>query len=189
MNARDRKAPRHPLAPTEIWAGNAHYRVKDGIIRLADLPATVGWALKEVLVAGALCNNASDATELALLSAAKAGRLDEPTLSEVFPWLAEVAATPDHPVMATLHETVGTRVIYAKGPLDRLLPACVDMLDTHGRNWPLDAEDIVERAAALVAQGMQVVALARKSHGGMKLSAMDLNGGLTFIGMVGIAPN
>jgi hypothetical protein len=63
------------------------------------------------------------------------------------------------------------------------------MLDTHGRNWPLDAEDIVERAAVLAAQGMQVVALARKSHGGTKLCAAELNGGLTFIGMVGIAPS
>jgi magnesium-transporting ATPase (P-type) len=177
------------MTVTEIWAGNAHYRIRDGIIRLADMPATVGWALKEVLVAGALCNNGVDATELALLGAAKAGRLDEPTLSEVFPWLAEVAATPDHPVMATLHETAGKQVIYAKGPLDRLLPACVDMLDTHGRNWPLDAEDIVERAAVLAAQGMQVVALARKSYGGTKLCTAELNGGLTFIGMVGIAPS
>lgn len=189
MNARDRQAPQRPMTPTEIWAGNAHYRVKDGIIRLADMPATVGWALKEVLVAGALCNNAADATELALLSAAKAGRLDEPTLSEVFPWLAEVAATPDHPVMATLHETVGTRVIYAKGPLDRLLPACMDMLDTHGRNWPLDAEDIVERAALMVANGIQVVALARKAHVATTLSPADLTAGLTFVGLVGLAPS
>ncbi|HTY02422.1 MAG TPA: hypothetical protein VMC81_01710 [Rhodocyclaceae bacterium] len=175
-------------AVREIWAGNAHYRVMDGSIRLADMPATVGWALKEVLVAGALCNNAADAADLALLAAARAGRLDEPTLAEVFPWLAEVLPTPQQPVMATLHETAGAHVIYAKGPLERVLPACVDMLDTHGRNWPLDAETIAERAAVLCARGVQVVALARKTQAAPTLAPADLIRGLTFVGLVGIAP-
>ena len=175
-------------AVREIWAGNAHYRVINNTIRLADLPATVGWALKEVLVASALCNNEADATEMALLNAARFGRIDEATLREVFPWLGEVPATPDQPVMATLHETAGVQVIYARGPLERLLPACIDMLDTHGRNWPLDAEDIVERTAVMVANGLHVVALARKAHAGTTLSLTDLNADLTFVGLVGIAP-
>lgn len=172
----------------EIWAGNAHYRVEADGIRLADQPATVGWALKEVLVAGALCNNRSDPIELALIDAARMGRIDEPTLAEVFPWLAEVPATPQQPMLATLHESAGTRVIYVRGPLASVLPACEDMLDPHARRWPLATEDVTERAAALGAMGLQVTALARKQHQSMTtLTAADLRSGLTLIGFVGIA--
>jgi cation-transporting P-type ATPase F len=170
----------------EIWAGNAHYLVKPEAIQLAGLPATVGWALKEVLVAGALCNNGIDPIELALLDAARIGRLHEPTLREVFPWLAEIVATPQQPVMATLHETAGTQVIYARGPIDVILPACTDMLDTHGRQWPLAIDDVTERTAALAAQGLHVVALARKRLDRTQLAPEDLHSGLTLVGTVGL---
>ena len=171
----------------EIWAGNAHYIVKPEAIQLAGLPATVGWALKEVLVAGALCNNGIDDADLALLDAARIGRLDDLTLNEVFPWLAEISASPGQPLMATLHESAGTQLIYARGPVAAVLPACADMLDTHGRHWPLATEDIVERAEALLAKGMQVIALARKRVEQSTLVAADLRSGLTLVGVVALA--
>jgi hypothetical protein len=179
-------------AVREIWAGNAHYRVLGGTIRLADLPATIGWALKEVLVASVLCNDATyreddDPVERALLMVARAGHLDEATLREVFPRLDRLTVTPEPPIIATLHETAGTQVIYAKGPIDRMLPACSDMLDTHGRRWPLATEDITERTAALSANGLTVVALARKAHDSGSLSPADVACGMTLVGVVGLA--
>jgi hypothetical protein len=191
LNARDRQAPRRRIAATEIWAGNAHYRVSDGTIRLADLPATIGWALKEVLVASVLCNDATyreddDPVERALLMVARAGHLDEATLREVFPRLDRLIVPPEPPIMATLHETAGIQVIYAKGPIERLLATCGDMLDTHGRRWPLATEDITERTAALSANGLTVVALARKAHDSGSLSPAEVAGGMTFVGVVGL---
>jgi magnesium-transporting ATPase (P-type) len=186
----------------EIWAGNAHYMVtggEPGLIELAGQPATVGWALKEVLVAGALCNDAAirraedrwqiagDPTEGALLVAARKAKLDEATLRELFPRLDELPFDAGRQAMATLHDAGGERnVIYLKGAVERLLPACADMLDTHGRRWPLDAESIEERAADMAADGLRVLALARKAHDGDTLAGADIAAGLTFVGLVGM---
>jgi calcium-translocating P-type ATPase len=187
----------------EIWAGNAHYRVatgEHGGIELAGQPATVAWALKEVLVAGVLCNDAAlhreegrwqvagDPTEGALLIAAHKGRLDVATLRELFPRLDELPFDAARQAMATLHDAGGEQnVIYVKGALERLLPACTDMLDTHGRHWPLDAESLEERAATMAADGLRVLALARKSHAGEHLAEGDIVAGLTFVGLIGMA--
>ncbi|MBI4998589.1 MAG: cation-transporting P-type ATPase [Rhodocyclales bacterium] len=186
----------------EIWAGNAHYKVgggEHGAIELAGQPATIGWALKEVLVAGVLCNDAAvsredgrwqvagDPTEGALLVAARKGKLDEATLRELFPRLDELPFDAGRQAMATLHDAGGEQnVIYVKGAVERLLPACEDMLDTHGRRWPLDAESIEERAADLAADGLRVLALARKAHHGDTLAGEDVAAGLTFVGLVGM---
>jgi len=187
----------------EIWAGNAHYRVatgEHGGIELAGQPATVAWALKEVLVAGVLCNDAAlhreegrwqvagDPTEGALLIAAHKGRLDVATLRELFPRLDELPFDAARQAMATLHDAGGEQnVIYVKGALERLLPDCTDMLDTHGRHWPLDAESLEERAATMAADGLRVLALARKAHAGEQLAEGDIGAGLTFVGLIGMA--
>ena len=186
----------------EIWAGNAHYKIGDGekgAIELAGQPVTVGWALKEVLVAGALCNDATmhregdrwqiagDPTEGALLVVARKGKLDEQSLRKNCPRLDELPFDASRQSMATLHDIEGERIVYLKGALERLLPACADMLDTHGRHWPLDADDIAERGAALAAKGLRVLALARKHHESDSLTDADVAADLTFVGLVGMA--
>jgi magnesium-transporting ATPase (P-type) len=186
----------------EIWAGNAHYQVGDGdagMVELAGRPATIGWALKEVLVAGTLCNDATirlvddawqitgDPTEGALLIAAQKGKLDVSTLRGLFPRLDERPFDATRQTMTTLHDAGGeTNIIYLKGALERLLPHCADMLDTHGRRWPLDAESITERAAAMASDGLRVLALARKAHAGEALADADTTSDLTFVGLVGM---
>ncbi|MBU1237493.1 MAG: cation-transporting P-type ATPase [Gammaproteobacteria bacterium] len=193
---------KNQMTVREIWAGNAHYNVSGddhGGVELAGQPATIGWSLKEVLVAGVLCNDAAlrreeghwqmagDPTEGALLVAARKGKLDETTLRELFPRLDELPFDSSRQAMATLHDAGGEQnVIYVKGAVERILPACADMLDTHGRHWPLDAESIAERAAAMAAGGLRVLALARKAHMGESLGEADIGTGLTFVGMVGM---
>jgi magnesium-transporting ATPase (P-type) len=120
----------------EIWAGNAYYQVggggEHGVIALAGQPATIGWALKEVLVAGVLCNDAAvhreegrwrvagDPTEGALLVAARKGKLDEATLRELFPRLDELPFEAARQAMATLHDAGGERnIVYLKGAVER----------------------------------------------------------------------
>jgi len=149
----------------EIWAGNAYYQVgggEHGVIALAGQPATIGWA-------------------------ARKGKLDEATLRDLFPRLDELPFDAARQAMATLHDAGGERnIIYLKGAVERILPSCADMLDTHGRRWPLEAEDIAERAAAMAAEGLRVLALARKAHAGANLTEADIGGGLTFVGLVGM---
>ncbi len=189
------------MAVREIWAGNARYTVADGAqgaIELAAQPATIGWALREVLVAGVLCNDASlyhengrwrmtgDPTEGALLLAARKGKLDEVALRLAAPRIDELPFDATRQAMATLHDRQGQRWLYVKGAVERLLPACVDMLDTHGRPWPLEAEDIAERAAAMARNGLRVLALARRMDAAECVMPEHLTTGLTLLGLVGM---
>jgi magnesium-transporting ATPase (P-type) len=189
----------------EIWAGNANYAVtgagygSEGSITLAGRPTTVGWALREVLVAGALCNDAGlhrerghwqvngDPTEAALLVAARRGGLDEGTLRALSPRIDELPFDSARQTMATLHQLDGGRLIYVKGALEKILPACGAMLDTHGRHWPLDPEDVEERAATMAGRGLRVLALARKPLPEERtLNEAELSEGLVLVGLVGM---
>ncbi len=185
----------------EIWAGNAHYTIADGpesAIELADQPVTIGWALREVLVAGALCNDASlyqergrwkmtgDPTEGALLVLARKARLDETARRQGEPRLDELPFEAARQTMATLHDVQGQHRLYVKGAIERLLPACVDMLDSHGRPWPLEAADIAERATAMARNGLRVLALARRTDTALAITPEHLTAGLTFLGLVGM---
>jgi hypothetical protein len=61
------------------------------------------------------------------------------------------------------------------------------MLDTHGRRWPLEATDVLERAAAMRARGLSVVAFARGKLAQVRpLTATDCQSGLLLIGLVGL---
>ncbi|MDP2810208.1 MAG: cation-transporting P-type ATPase [Rhodocyclaceae bacterium] len=189
----------------EIWAGNANYAVTghgyapDGEILFDGRPTPVAWALREVLVAGALCNDAAlhreghhwkiagDPTEGALLVAARKGDLDETTLRSVFPRLDELPFDSVRQTMATLHEVEGEKILYVKGALEKVLPACADMLDTHGRPWPIEAEDIAAQTADMARRGLRVLAFARRRPTDADSpQATHLAGGLTFIGLVGM---
>jgi cation-transporting ATPase F len=76
-------------------------------------------ALRETLLAGALCNDAAlyhehrqwlitgDPTEAALLVLARKGGLDETTLRNVFPRQDELPFDSARQTMATLHEIEG----------------------------------------------------------------------------------
>jgi hypothetical protein len=165
----------------EIWAGNAHYTVADGddgTIALAGQPVTVGWALREVLVAGVLASDPSarhaktvrsgiaDSTAAALLALAAKGGLDAAALRD------------------TRH---GDGQGYVKGAVASLLPACIDMLDTHGRRWPLDTTEIAERAVTMIRKGLAVLALARQADIGADANTRRWPSALTFVGLVGLA--
>ncbi|WP_051378621.1 cation-translocating P-type ATPase [Derxia gummosa] len=135
-------------------------------------------ALRELLLAGVLCNDArlrrddsgrwsvvGDPTEAALIVAARKAGLDDATLLAVFPRRDEQPFDSARQTMATLHEIEGRPVVCAKGALERLLPACARVLDADGQPRPLDdaARDaIVRSAAAMTADGLRVLAFARR---------------------------
>jgi magnesium-transporting ATPase (P-type) len=184
----------------EIRAGNAHYGIKgDGdTIELDGQPAAVGAALTEVLVAGVLCNDATlhqtedrwqmtgDPTEGALLVAARKAGLDEAALRRKFPRVNELPFNATRQAMATLHEAKGTRLLYVKGAVERILPACADMLDWQGQPRPLEAHDIAERAAVMARNGLRVLALARRTNAPEDVAPEHMAAGLTFLGLVGM---
>jgi cation-transporting ATPase F len=187
----------------DIRAGDRRYQVggdhRHGAIEIDGRPAAIDAALREVLVAGALCNDASihhdehrlhvtgDPTEAALLVAARKAGLDEATLRGVLPRLDELPFDSTRQAMATLHEVEGERVLYVKGAVERVLPACVDRLADDGRPAPFDAADVAAHAAAMAHGGQRVLALARRIGVAGGIGPPQVGAGLTVLGLVGMA--
>ena len=185
----------------EIWAGNAHYTVDPRwrgpqAIRLAGEPTTIGWALREVLLAAVLCSRATETQhgtwqlsgedwERSLLATAIDSGIDADS--------ARAAASPvevrDCPadVRCSLHRKSDHADLYFQGQPELVLPRCEAMLDTHGRRWAMDLGDIEERVAAMRSRGLAVIAFARHTLEAVRpLAASDCTHGLILVGLVGL---
>ena len=187
-----------------VWAGGRRHQVGGqgyGVEGVLEPPPAAGQdaALREALLAGVLCNDSSlqrdgrhwritgDPTEAALLVAARKAGLDEATLRTVFPRLDELPFDAGRQAMATLHEIEGDRVAYAKGAVERLLPACAAMLDADGREVAVDVAAVEAEAGDLARQGMRVLALAHVHLPDVHaLDAGHLHRGLVFLGLAGM---
>jgi cation-transporting ATPase F len=189
----------------ELWAGGALFTLGGhgynpaGTISLGSAPATISGALREALVAGALCNDArlarhghqweitGDPTEAALLVAARKGGLDEATLAALLPRVDELPFDSVRQSMATLHELEGRRILYAKGAVEKLLPACGAALGPDGHEAPLDAAAVEAQAARMAQAGLRVLALARgELPAAAALEAVHAQQGLVFLGLAGM---
>ena len=157
-------------------------------------------ALRDVLVAGALCNDShvdggtlvGDPTEGALVTLAAKGGLDAGALRRAMPRLSELPFDSARKLMATVHEDDGQIVLVAKGAPDVLLRHCTDVVTAEGAAALDDGRRRhLERAVDdLAAQGLRVLALARR-----RLAAPPDGGGdtlleqvddLTLLGLVGL---
>ncbi|MDK9714944.1 MAG: HAD-IC family P-type ATPase [Sulfuritalea sp.] len=211
------------MTVTEIWAGGEAFGVSgqgykpEGELRLrgeiAVPPAptlgdavsgsagdmALGTALRETLLAGALCNDAAlyhehrqwqitgDPTEAALLVVARKGGLDETTLHNVFPRRDELPFDSARQTMATLHAIEGRSMVYAKGAIEKLLPACRNMLAADGSEAPLDTAALEATAALMATRGLRVLALARRQlAAGDELTEAAISAGMVLVGLVGM---
>jgi potassium/sodium efflux P-type ATPase len=204
------------MTVTEIWAGGERFTVsghgyapqgtlhRDGqaVAAIAAAIAAPTAAVRETLLAGALCNDATlthaehhwqitgDPTEAALLVAARKGGLDETTLRDIFPRRDELPFDAARQSMATLHEVEGQTVVYVKGAVEKLLPAARVLLDAEGKEMPLDHAAIENQAVQMAQRGLRVLALARRTliHGdsATPLDAAVIGEGLTLLGLVGM---
>jgi len=128
-----------------------------------------------------------DPTEVALLIAgAKAGLIQaEVRLSS--PRLDMIPFEPEHMYRATLHGGGGP-MIYKVGAAERLLERCVDALDARGELVPLDVKAALRAVELMAADGLRVLALARR-HGrevDSSLGHQHVASGLTFLGLQGM---
>ena len=137
----------------------------------------------EALRAAALCNDASlqakadasspsadawagDPTETALVMAAHAGGLDKAALDAHWPRVQEQPFDSDRKRMTTFHrqEAGAGFVAYTKGAPEAVLPRCTSLWSPDGAPRPLDAAALLAQAQQLAAQGLRVLALARRDH-------------------------
>jgi len=189
----------------EAWAGGEAYTftgnsyAPEGRIEHAGLPIAPRGALRAALVAAALCNDArlrrdnnqwvidGDPTEGALITAARKADLDEDTLNAVFPRQDELSFDAARQFMATLHEVDGQHIVYAKGAVEKLLPACTTMLDDDDGLVEVDVATINKIAVRMAEEGLRVLAVARSELSpGHVLTHEHLREGLVFLGLVGM---
>lgn len=177
-----------------LWADGQLYEITGhgytpvGEFRLGGLKVGPGETAKQALLAGLLCNDASlhhehgewrisgDPTEAALIVAARKAGFDEATVAALFPRLDELPFDSARQAMATLHAVAGERVIYVKGAVEKLLPACAG----------IDHAAVEAVAVELARQGMRVLALCRRPWGADFVDAAAIAANLEFLGLVGM---
>ena len=157
----------------------------------------------DVLRRGALCSDArllapagrdgwrilGDTTEGALVVAAAKAGLDLDAEAARTPRVGTFPFDPDRKMMSTLHQ-VGDHVeAYVKGSPEALLARCVDQR-VDGRRVAIDdaaRAEITDANDAMAGQGLRVLAVATKLAVADPTSQSDVESGLTFLGLLGIA--
>jgi Ca2+-transporting ATPase len=156
----------------------------------------------ECLRAGLLCNDSrlveengrwaveGDPTEGALIASAGKAGLHPEEQGARYPRVDLLPFESERQYMATLHDAGPDqpRVVYFKGALEATLERCTGALDPEGRAVPLDADAAQRTADGMAAQGLRVLAFARKHSppGTTRLAHGDVAGGLTFLGLQGM---
>ncbi len=158
-----------------------------------------GPVLLETLRAAVLCNDASrnsataasdwvgDPTETALLVAAQAGGLDQAKLAADLPRVKELPFDSERMRMTTLHRQPEGFVGYTKGAPEAVLGCCVAQWSSAGTE-PLDTAAVIHQASLLAAQGLRVLALARRDHAGLPdwLAPENIEQQLQFLGLIAL---
>jgi Ca2+-transporting ATPase len=107
-----------------------------------------------------------DPTETALVLAAHAGGLDKAQLDVTTPRVQEQPFDSDRKRMTTFHRCGNGGsgfVAYTKGAPESVLPRCTAQWTPEG-GQPLDTAAVLATANQLAAQGLRVLALARRNH-------------------------
>ncbi|MDW8242616.1 MAG: cation-transporting P-type ATPase [Thermogemmata sp.] len=185
--------PKGEIRPLPDACGQGDTGSEAAPLTIDDLHGRV--ALLECLRAGMLCNEAvllegqiqGDPTEAALIVVARKAGLDQHVLQEELPRLDVLPFESERQYMATLHDTGPDRhrIVYLKGSVERVLEHCQDMWDRQGHPRPVDREAILRQAAAWSAQGLRLLAVARKlvPPDLAELNHGEVQQGLTFVGM------
>ncbi|MDD2881047.1 MAG: cation-translocating P-type ATPase [Rhodoferax sp.] len=158
-----------------------------------------GPVLLEALRAAALCNDAhpnssnpapdwqGDPTETALVMAAQSGGVDKATLEAAWPRLKELPFDSERMRMTTLHRGGVGFVGYTKGAPESVLACCNAQWSPAGPQT-LDSNAVITQANTLAAQGLRVLALARRDHAHLPdLKAADgIEQQLQFLGLIAL---
>ena len=155
-------------------------------------------AVLECLRAGVLCNDSrlvhagsergieGDPTEGALLVGAGKAGLAAEVLHEEFPRIDSIPFESELQYMATLHEQglERPRLVYAKGSVEAILARCEGACDSGGHAGPLDREAVLADVARLAADGLRVLAFARRElpPGTAAVGHADVSG-MLFLGL------
>jgi len=194
-----------------IYAGGTSYAVSGvgydakGSILQKEQPVEISEnpTLRECLQCGLLCNDshlqdqngqisvAGDPTEGALIvSAQKAGMIRQ-TLEQEQPRLDTIPFESQYQYMATLHqqgELSDRHAIYVKGSAEAILKRCHYQRDANGQKIDLNREQIERMTDEIAAQGLRVLAFAKKEISAKQrdIDHADIEADLIFLGLQGM---
>ncbi len=193
---------RNEMTVQELWTtATASYAVsgvgyapegelsRDGQ-RIGSPPAGV----RELLLAGALCNDAvlhrdgdawriaGDPTEGALIVAAQKLGMDAQKERRSRPRRDAISFESERQYMATLHEEPGGgQIIFVKGAPEVMVRRCTTQVD----GGPVDPKHALAQADQMAARGMRILAFAvRRPEAPLsELREDDVEGGFTLLGL------
>lgn len=157
-------------------------------------------AFIECLRCGLLCNESTlvkkddewipsgDPTEVALITAAMKGGLDQEKERKERPQIGVIPFESSNMYMATMHRTPdGTKVLYVKGSLEKVLGMCSSQV-VGSEEADLDSQHMQDRAEDLACQGYRILAFARKTvdDGVDSIDDVELSG-LSLLGIQAIS--
>jgi len=151
---------------------------------------------RETLRAAALCNDAvlgeegrwfGDPTETALAALAADAGLDKSALEAESPRVAELPFDAVRKRMSTLHPHGTGLLVCTKGAPESVLPLCDSQWRADGA-VALDRDAAMAQAETMAAQGLRVLALARRevARADVGADAHVLEQGLALIGLVAL---
>ncbi len=149
--------------------------------------------------AGLLCNDAKikqiegrpgvegDPTEGALIVSAVKFGFNGENEHGTFKRIDELPFESEWQYMATLHELDGSRVVYLKGAVEKILDCCRDSMNASGEIEALDMERIVDSQHKMASNGLRVLAFAHKElPADGELIRHNACMGMTFVGLQGM---
>ncbi len=200
---------RNEMTASRVALQDAEYQVTGvgydphGALKLDGVEADprANGVLMELCRGAALCNDAEfhledaaprlngDPTEGALLVLAMKAGLDPDRLRLEVPRDDAIPFESESRYMATLHhDHHGHRFVVAKGAPERILAMC-DSVAARNGDEPCCRQAWLDRAEALAADGLRVLALATGvPHAGCggELTTAEVESGLTLLGLVGL---
>jgi Ca2+-transporting ATPase len=125
-----------------------------------------------------------DPTEAALVVAAAKAGLDQESLAQQLPRVAEIAFTSERRRMTTLHRTAGAPVAYSKGAADVIVGGCRYWHTAAGPALltPADRDRLGQVEQQMASAGLRVLAAATKSAA----TLTDAERHMTLLGLVGM---
>lgn len=156
---------------------------------------------KEIVLAGALCNDASldpdhkhsilgDPTEGALIFLAEDDyKIDQEELEEKYPREFEMPFDSDRKMMTTVHKIDGEITAYTKGAVDEMLELCTRIMTPNGERkiTSEDKEKILELSIKMSSKALRTLGFAKKTLTEVPEDEdTNIEYDLTFIGMCGM---
>ncbi len=192
---------RNEMTVQELWTPasgavsvtGVGYEPTGHMVRNGDKFADLSADFRELLMVGAVCNDASlensegawkingDPTEGALLVSAEKAGISADALRKDYDRLDAIPFESENQFMATLNAHAGG-VLLIKGAPEAILSRC-----NTATGVELDHAVVLQVVEALAARGMRVLAFASKAVPGMTAVEMsDTDGDFTFVGLQGM---